>query len=201
MTWFDLSGSFAYGSKLTAIQMSGLRDNIAAIANGDSGAPGIQTVALSDAIITSDKMQPSSKSITSDKIAASVIEPINLADSAITQRSIESEIYAVTNSLEGDSTTSTSYVDTDITTYIYNDGTRDIIYFAIDMLTTGSTAYCKILAGSSYGDEVTTTSTSYQTKTGEIDISGEGVGWLKLTAYLKASSSQTAAIRRMLCYF
>lgn len=42
MAWTDLSAAFAYGSKLTSAQMQNLRDNIAALAAGDSGAPRIK---------------------------------------------------------------------------------------------------------------------------------------------------------------
>jgi hypothetical protein len=47
MTWVDLSAVFQYGTKLTSTQMQNLRDNITALANGDSGAPPIKQAALS----------------------------------------------------------------------------------------------------------------------------------------------------------
>jgi hypothetical protein len=46
MTWTDLSGAFGYGTKLTSAQMQNLRDNVTALANGDSGAPRIQNEAI-----------------------------------------------------------------------------------------------------------------------------------------------------------
>ncbi len=51
MTWTDLSGVFTYGTKLTSTQMQQLRDNITALANGDSGAPAIQTAAYDTASV------------------------------------------------------------------------------------------------------------------------------------------------------
>ncbi len=46
MAWIDLSAAFAYGTKLTSTQMQNLRDNLTALANGDSGSPKIQTAAI-----------------------------------------------------------------------------------------------------------------------------------------------------------
>jgi len=42
MGWTDLSAAFAYGSKLTSAQMQALRDNVIAVALGESGAPRIK---------------------------------------------------------------------------------------------------------------------------------------------------------------
>ena len=56
MSWTDLSGAFGYGTKLTSAQMQNLRDNITALANGDSGAPKVQTAAIANAAVTSGKM-------------------------------------------------------------------------------------------------------------------------------------------------
>ena len=50
MTWVDLSAAFGYGTKLTSTQMQNLRDNIAALAAGDSGHPEIQTAAFAATI-------------------------------------------------------------------------------------------------------------------------------------------------------
>ena len=46
MAWTDLSAAFSFGSQLTSQQMQQLRDNITAVANGDSGAPEIKKDAL-----------------------------------------------------------------------------------------------------------------------------------------------------------
>lgn len=46
MAWTDLSSAFTYNSQLTSAQQRALRDNITALANGNSGAPRIQPEAL-----------------------------------------------------------------------------------------------------------------------------------------------------------
>jgi hypothetical protein len=46
MAWTDLSGAFGYGTQLTSTQMQNLRDNLTALAQGNSGAPEIWTEAL-----------------------------------------------------------------------------------------------------------------------------------------------------------
>jgi hypothetical protein len=48
MAWTNLAAAFAYGSKLTSAQMQNLRDNITALANGDTGAPDILWAAMED---------------------------------------------------------------------------------------------------------------------------------------------------------
>jgi len=56
MAWVDLSTAFGYGTVLTSAQMQNLWDNITALANGDSGAPDIQTAALDDDVVTRAKL-------------------------------------------------------------------------------------------------------------------------------------------------
>lgn len=56
MAWTDLSAAFAYGSKLTSAQMQNLRDNIAALAAGDSGAPRIVNSAITSGTITGNRL-------------------------------------------------------------------------------------------------------------------------------------------------
>lgn len=46
MAWTDLSSAFTFNSQLTSAQQRALRDNITALANGDSGAPRIQPQAF-----------------------------------------------------------------------------------------------------------------------------------------------------------
>lgn len=46
MAWVDQSSAFGYGSVLTSTQMQNLRDNLTALANGDTGAPLIQQAAI-----------------------------------------------------------------------------------------------------------------------------------------------------------
>jgi len=49
MTYVDLSGAFGYGTKLTSTQMQNLRDNLTAMAAGDSGAPKVAQAGLKTA--------------------------------------------------------------------------------------------------------------------------------------------------------
>jgi hypothetical protein len=48
MAWVNLSAAFGYGTILTSTQMQNLRDNLTALANGDSGAPLISEVACDE---------------------------------------------------------------------------------------------------------------------------------------------------------
>lgn len=57
MAWTDLSGAFGFGTKLTSAQMQQLRDNITALANGDSGAPRIVNAAVDSATLSYDKLE------------------------------------------------------------------------------------------------------------------------------------------------
>lgn len=57
MTWVDLSSAFTYGSKLTSTQMQNLRDNIAALAAGDSGAPTISIDSATDMTATESEIE------------------------------------------------------------------------------------------------------------------------------------------------
>lgn len=57
MAWTDLSGAFGYGTKLTSTQMQNLRDNLAAMAAGDSGAPSIVEAALADSAVAQAKLK------------------------------------------------------------------------------------------------------------------------------------------------
>jgi hypothetical protein len=81
MTWVDLSSAFGFGSILTSTQQQQLRDNITALANGDSGAPEIQTAALGANIVTYAKM-----SFSND------IDQGDIADSAIGQGELKETI-------------------------------------------------------------------------------------------------------------
>lgn len=56
MTWVNLSGAFGYGTKLTSTQQQNLRDNIAAMAAGDSGAPSIVEAALGSGAVVEAKL-------------------------------------------------------------------------------------------------------------------------------------------------
>jgi len=65
--WTDQSSIFGYQSYLTAIQMQNLRDNLAAIANGDAGAPSFTTSAYDGRIFDTNKFAPAllAKTVTS----------------------------------------------------------------------------------------------------------------------------------------
>lgn len=86
MTWVDLSSAFSYGSKLTSTQMQNLRDNITALANGDSGAPELQTAAYADDSVTNAKLGPlaidtaeiANSAVTTAKIAAANVNTTRL---------------------------------------------------------------------------------------------------------------------------
>jgi hypothetical protein len=54
MAWTDLD--FPFGSVLSSSKMTQLDDNFEALANGDSGAPSIQTAALANKIVTAAKI-------------------------------------------------------------------------------------------------------------------------------------------------
>lgn len=69
MAWTILSYSF--GSLLTATKMTQLYDNITAVANGDTGAPKIQTAGIADNAITTAKILDGA--ITPAKLDASLI--------------------------------------------------------------------------------------------------------------------------------
>lgn len=69
MAWTILSYSF--GSLLTATKMTQLYDNLTAIANGDTGAPKVQTAGIADNAVTTIKI--SDGAITTAKLDASLI--------------------------------------------------------------------------------------------------------------------------------
>jgi hypothetical protein len=68
MTWVNLGASFSYGATLTSTQMQNLRDNIAAMANGDSGAPLVQEAAIATGAVTENKI--GSGAVTSGKLGS-----------------------------------------------------------------------------------------------------------------------------------
>jgi len=79
MTWVDLSGAFGYGTKLTSTQMQNLRDNIAAMAAGDAGAPEIVEAALGAAAVAQtilkSAMSEVSVSVPGESIAVTAALP------------------------------------------------------------------------------------------------------------------------------
>lgn len=66
MTW--TGQTFTVGQILTAAQMNNLQADITAMANGDAGAPKIQTAAIDDAAVTTAKIADGD--VTSAKLAS-----------------------------------------------------------------------------------------------------------------------------------
>lgn len=83
MAWTVLSdATLEVGKALRALTMRNLRDNIAAVANGDAGAPQIQTAAIAASAVTAAKIAAGNVvnaaigagQVTSDKLAAGTNE-------------------------------------------------------------------------------------------------------------------------------
>ena len=99
MAWTNLS--FPFGSILTSSKMTQLDDNLDALANGDAGAPQIQTAAIADNAVTSAKIPENAitsfeiltrgivagniqlNTITASEIAANAIGTSELASGAV----------------------------------------------------------------------------------------------------------------------
>jgi hypothetical protein len=92
MAWVDLSGAFGFGTQLTSAQQQNLRDNITALANGDSGAPSIQTAAIGDLQVTAGKiatgtittLQMGTASVDSDELATDSVITVKILDANVT---------------------------------------------------------------------------------------------------------------------
>lgn len=61
MAWTSLT--FAFGSLLTSTKMTQLSDNITALANGDSGAPSIQTAAIAAGVVAQSQLKTTSGAV------------------------------------------------------------------------------------------------------------------------------------------
>lgn len=91
MAWTDLSSAFTYGSKLTSAQMQGLRDNVSAVPNGDSGAPKITSNAFTnnsiDGVVIQDNSINGAKiyyqSISNDELGLSILLPNNFTSQCV----------------------------------------------------------------------------------------------------------------------
>lgn len=119
MTWVDLSSAFGFGTKLTSTQMQNLRDNITAMANGDSGAPSIQNAAMdTDSVDTAqivssavDTAELAADAVTGAKIeddavdtehiATNAVEALQLATSSVTQNKIDADAVVASKILDG----------------------------------------------------------------------------------------------------
>lgn len=118
MTWVDLSSAFSYGSKLTSTQMQQLRDNITALANGDSGAPEIQTAALNNSAVTTAKIN--NDAITNEKINDGAVDTAELASAAVT--TVKLDDLAVTAAKLDDNAVTTDKINNSaVTTIKIND--------------------------------------------------------------------------------
>jgi hypothetical protein len=80
MAYTDLSSAFGFGSILTSTQMQQLRDNIPALAAGDSGAPEIVTAALDQ---TASSEAVTKATIRDDAVGQNQID-ISLQQNAVT---------------------------------------------------------------------------------------------------------------------
>lgn len=76
MTWTSLT--FSVGAVLTAAQMNNLQNNFAAVANGDSGAPNIQTAGLANASVVRAKISTNTAS-TSGTLFSGGSDNVNIA--------------------------------------------------------------------------------------------------------------------------
>lgn len=75
MTWTTLS--FSFGSVLTAVKMTQMYDNFAAVCNKDAGAPVLANNYVVTAMLATD-------SVTADKIVASAVGTAEIADGNVT---------------------------------------------------------------------------------------------------------------------
>jgi len=81
MAWTVISdATLEVGKALRALTMRNLRDNITALANGDAGAPKVQTAGIQDLAVTTDKIAASA--VTTAKIAAGNVTSATLATGA-----------------------------------------------------------------------------------------------------------------------
>ena len=86
MAWTVITdATLEVGKALRALTMRNLRDNIAAVANGDTGAPKVQTLAIQDLAVTTAK------------IAASAVTTAKIADSNVTTGKIATGAVAAWN--------------------------------------------------------------------------------------------------------
>lgn len=81
MPWTVISdATLEVGKALRALTMRNLRDNFAAMAAGDAGAPKVQTLAIQDLAVTTAKIAASA--VTTAKIAAGNVTSATLATGA-----------------------------------------------------------------------------------------------------------------------
>ena len=82
MAWTVLSdATLEVGKALRALTMRNLRDNITAVANGDAGAPQVQTAAIAANAVTAAKIADGN--VTTAKIAAGNVTTDRIATGAV----------------------------------------------------------------------------------------------------------------------
>ena len=83
MAWTVLSdATLEVGKALRALTMRNLRDNFAALANGDAGAPQIQTAAIAAGVVTNAKM--AANSVAAGNIYDGNVTTAKIADGNVT---------------------------------------------------------------------------------------------------------------------
>lgn len=72
MAWTDIPDeNLSPNAPARSADMIAMRDNFAALANGDAGAPKVQTAAIEDGAVTTPKL--ADNSVTTEKIASGVV--------------------------------------------------------------------------------------------------------------------------------
>ena len=82
MAWTVISdATLEVGKALRALTVRNLRDNISAVANGEAGAPQIQTAAIATGAVTTAKIAVGN--VTTDRIAAGNVTTDRIATGAV----------------------------------------------------------------------------------------------------------------------
>lgn len=172
MTWVNLSSVFTYESKLTSTQMQNLRDNLTALANGDSGAPAIQSTAVASGAIVYAKigaLQVGTVHLIDQNVTLSKIDPGLLLELPNTDQS----------GLSGGSANSGW-------TSVSGSGWRvykpaGTLYLRCQMdASTADTAGYRILVNSSTGSEITFDDASSDWRTESVINVSSMSGWLTI---------------------
>ena len=89
MPWTTISdATLEVGKALRALTMRNLRDNITALANGDAGAPQIQTAAIAAGVVTNAKL--AANSVAAGNISDGNVTTAKIADYNVTTEKIAS---------------------------------------------------------------------------------------------------------------
>lgn len=84
MAWTTIS--FPFGSILTSAKMTQLYDNFAALANGDSGAPNVQTAGIANDAVTGAKI--ADNAIALNHMTNNSVDTAELVDDSVTSAKI-----------------------------------------------------------------------------------------------------------------